>query len=155
MPSDLPNPYESPRTVSKPDEESVNKQADSSKAPDRIDENDVVNVAAFQYVQEAELARMMLEEQGIQAELADDGVVGGFSLWSNAVGGVKVIVRRKDADRAARFLEEHRESLVAKRNGEPIEFECEECGAPLRFPGNRRGRVETCPKCRDFIDVPE
>jgi len=37
----------------------------------------------------------------------------------------------------------------------PIDFVCEECGKDISFPGHRRGGVETCPECKQYVDVPE
>ena len=36
-----------------------------------------------------------------------------------------------------------------------VTFDCEECGQSVTFPGARRGGVETCPICNEYIDVPE
>ncbi len=32
---------------------------------------------------------------------------------------------------------------------------CEECGKSISFPARRRGHVETCPCCFNYVDVPE
>ena len=62
------------------------------------------------------------------------------------------------APRAIEILEAYRAS-----NSEPhhddgehqITFACEECGEPITVPGERRGRVEICPLCGEYVDVPE
>lgn len=35
-----------------------------------------------------------------------------------------------------------------------IAFACHECGKAIAFPGERRGHVETCPHCSNYVDVP-
>ncbi len=35
-----------------------------------------------------------------------------------------------------------------------ITFACQECGRSITFPGERRGRVEECPECGNYVDVP-
>ncbi len=37
----------------------------------------------------------------------------------------------------------------------PIEFDCEDCGRRLSFPASASGRVEVCPHCAAYVDVPE
>lgn len=37
---------------------------------------------------------------------------------------------------------------------EDVAFPCEECGKLIALPGDRRGKVETCPRCGAFVDVP-
>ena len=70
----------------------------------------LVTVATFDFRAEAEVAKLFLEEQGIQAFLADDNLVGMDWFLSNAVGGVKLQVAASDVDRARDILEqiEHR-----------------------------------------------
>ncbi|HKC59812.1 MAG TPA: DUF2007 domain-containing protein [Myxococcales bacterium] len=61
-------------------------------------------VATFALPTEAEMARGLLESNGIQALLRDEGLVGVHPLLSNAVGGVKVVVPAEDAERAREIL---------------------------------------------------
>jgi hypothetical protein len=37
---------------------------------------------------------------------------------------------------------------------EDITFACQECGKVITFPIDRRGAVETCPYCFNYVDVP-
>lgn len=57
---------------------------------------------------EAHLARHTLERAGIEAFVADEHVVGVNWLYANALGGVKLRVRARDAEEAIRILEELR-----------------------------------------------
>jgi DNA-directed RNA polymerase subunit RPC12/RpoP len=64
----------------------------------------LVVVRAYSLPLEAEMACSALRAAGIEARLADDHVVGVNWLWSNAVGGVKVLVSPQDAAAAEEVL---------------------------------------------------
>jgi len=63
-------------------------------------------VATFALPTEAEMARGLLESNGIEALLRDEGLVGVHPWLSNAIGGVKVVVLAEDAQRAREILGE-------------------------------------------------
>jgi len=48
--------------------------------------------------------KSVLEDAGIECYLQDDNVVRMDWLWSNAMGGIKLIVREKDAGDAEKIL---------------------------------------------------
>jgi len=62
-------------------------------------------VATFTLPTEAEMARELLESNGIDARLQDQGFVGVYPWLSNAVGGVKLVVAAADAQLAKEILE--------------------------------------------------
>ena len=62
-------------------------------------------VATFTLPTEAEMARELLESNGIDARLQDQGFVGVYPWLSNAVGGVKLVVPADDAELAKEILE--------------------------------------------------
>jgi hypothetical protein len=62
-------------------------------------------IARFSTVGEAESARSALEAAGIDCVLADDEIVAIDWLYSNAVGGVKLVVRDEDREQARNILE--------------------------------------------------
>jgi len=75
-------------------------------------------------------------------------------------GGIEVcVVDPAFAERAVELLREHDAELQTSQaiadNGEPIDATCDECGVTSRFPARCRGRVETCPACGKYVDVPE
>jgi hypothetical protein len=82
----------------------------------------MVTVARFQTPEEAHLFPSFLESRGISAELFDEDVVQLFWHYSNAIGGVRVVVGPDDEEEAA---EAHREYLEVLR------------AAPREFPGTR------------------
>lgn len=81
-----------------------------------------VRVAAFSYLHEAEAARILLGENGIDTEVADGEVINADPLLSNAVGGVKVLVRREDIERAQSILA----AGIKERTGNASEH-CPDC----------------------------
>ena len=87
----------------------------------------MITVASFDNVEQAELLRIRLENEGIPAYVADAAVVTLNWLYSNAVSGVKVQVDEADVDRVRAFLREER---AADSEGEPLsEHTCPFCGS--------------------------
>lgn len=58
-------------------------------------------VARFYKVEEAYLFRSFLESEGIAAHVFDDYVPQVQWLWTLAIGGIRVVVDRENAGRAA------------------------------------------------------
>jgi len=67
--------------------------------------HDPLVVATFALPTLAEMARELLESNGIDARLRDQGFVGVHPWLSNAVGGVKLVVAADDAELAKEILE--------------------------------------------------
>jgi hypothetical protein len=56
---------------------------------------------------EAFVARSRLEDTGIESSfLQDDNVVRMDWFWSDALGGIKLVVRKKDAEESEKLLSE-------------------------------------------------
>src|SRR5215831_6443874 len=53
---------------------------------------------------EAFVAKTVLEDAGIESFLQDDNVVRMDWFWSNAIGGIKLLVRQKDQEESAKLL---------------------------------------------------
>jgi len=118
----------------------------------------LVTVATFDFPAEAEVAKLFLEEKGIQAFLADANLVGLNWFLANAVGGAKLQVAAADVDRANDVLELYWASKRKTHDEppeEPITFACQECGKSITFPAERGGHVEVCPECGSYVDVPQ
>lgn len=64
----------------------------------------LVTVASYWLPYEAHLARSKLEAEGIPAALADEHTIEAQWLFSNALGGVKVMVHPLYADAARAIL---------------------------------------------------
>ncbi len=117
----------------------------------------LVTIATFDFPVEAEAAKLFLENDGIRAFLADNNLVGMNWFLSNAVGGAKLQVAARDADQASEILERHKASNAKTQETvvqEDIHFACQECGKSISFAGERRGHVEECPHCGEYVDVP-
>jgi len=68
--------------------------------------HDPLVVATFALPTQAEMARELLEHNGIDAHLRDQGFIGVHPWLSNAVGGVKLVVPAADAELAREILED-------------------------------------------------
>jgi hypothetical protein len=66
----------------------------------------LVTLRQFLTVQEAVMAKSILDSAGVDSVLADDNVISMNWLWSNALGGVKLQVRKTDAAIASDLLEQ-------------------------------------------------
>jgi hypothetical protein len=62
--------------------------------------------------------KSVLEDAGIECYLQDDNVVRMDWLWSNALGGIKLIVRERDAEEAEKILSQAPPSDSAADGGE-------------------------------------
>ena len=118
--------------------------------------SEVVTIATFRFVAEADLVRAAIEQAGIEVFMVDDNLVAMDWLLANAIGDIKLQVAPEDAESALQIVDScrnHRATLNA--NAPEVIFACENCGGTLKFPGLRRGGVETCIHCGEYVDVPE
>lgn len=65
-----------------------------------------VRLRQFRDVQEALLAKGLLDSAGIECFLADHNTIRFDWLLSNALGGIKLWVKREDAKAAASLLDQ-------------------------------------------------
>jgi len=72
--------------------------------PPQIPPLDLVIVARFRDTPDALLAQSALESAGLECFLIDETTIRMDWLWSNALGRIKVSVRREDAEAAAQIL---------------------------------------------------
>ncbi|MBL8866735.1 MAG: DUF2007 domain-containing protein [Planctomycetia bacterium] len=101
----------------------------------------LVTLATYWTVMPAETAKWALGEQGIESYIADDNIVLADWFLGNAVGGVKLMVADRDAERALTFLQANPrllgapvppskdDSLCCLRCGQPMAEEDENCTA--------------------------
>lgn len=106
--------------------------------------NDLVTVATYYNLPEAEAARLQLGAEGIEAHLTDVEIIAMDWLLANAVGGVKLQVRRSDAEIARVVL--NRLQAERKRRADTPDMgdediRCLSCGAILAQD------VSRCPSC--------
>lgn len=66
----------------------------------------LIRVRSFQLRGEAELCRMLLEQEGIKAYIDGEHFSGVNWLWTNAGGGIKIFVSQADEARAKELVDE-------------------------------------------------
>lgn len=106
-------------------------------------DDDLVTVDRFLFLAEAELARARLEAAGIDAVLADENVVRLSWGDAQAHGGVRLQVRRRDAEEAREVLEEEGEPLPSESSPPTAHSRdhCRRCFSEEIYPATNRIRV--------------
>jgi hypothetical protein len=74
----------------------------------------MITIATFTVPEDAHLFRMFLESRGIESFVLDENFIQLFWHYSNAIGGVRLVVDEDEADDAAAA---YREYMSALRNG--------------------------------------
>ena len=100
-------------------------------------------VRAFSHVHEAQLACSALRASGIEVIVADAHIVTANWLYSNLVGGVKVLVPADDADAAREILDS---TAVVHTIDQPelddaASIVCPRCGSHAIVPVTRGKRL--------------
>lgn len=125
----------------------------------RRDISEPVTIVRYEDRLDAEKDVDVLARRGIEAtlELTDAENPSWFGGTSLPCIGLKV--PSDDVRRAREILHESDPPLASEekrpRSAEDITFECEGCGETISFSGQCRGRVETCPQCHEYVDVPD
>jgi len=89
-----------------------------------------VIVGRYRDLPVATIAKSVLESAGIEAFLSDDNVIRLDWLISNALGGIKLLVREEDAASARDLLEGHiPERFHVEGVGEYEQPKCPNCGS--------------------------
>jgi hypothetical protein len=105
----------------------------------------LTTIATFLTPEDAEVARLALEEEGISTSMEGATAVGMVWLWSNAVGGVKLQVPEADEARAREILA--RKAGIAE--AAEATRRCPKCGAEV--PSN----FEVCWSCQFLMSGDE
>ena len=92
--------------------------------------SDVVAVRKFRDLPEALLAKGSLESAGIECALADDNLVRMDWFYSNAIGGIRLLVSSEDAAEAEQILSQPiPEHLDVSGVGDVEQPKCPKCGS--------------------------
>ena len=95
--------------------------------------DDFVTIATFSQPIEAHIVRTRLEDEGIECFIKDEHLVSVNWLLSNAVGGVRLKVRKEDAERAALIIigegDDGGEGEAAAAGEAEESIRCVECGS--------------------------
>lgn len=67
---------------------------------------ELVTIISFFHLHEAHIVKGKLESEGIEVFLKDEMIVQVNNLYSNAVGGIKLEVKKSDYDEAYQILVE-------------------------------------------------
>jgi hypothetical protein len=98
-----------------------------------MNENSLITVATYSFPYEAEISRATLESNGIMAFVADAHTINMQWLYSNAMGGVRVQVQRKNFEAARLILNTDYSSLVESEiendeaENDGAEYKCSKC----------------------------
>lgn len=68
---------------------------------------DLVNIWSFPYQHQLLIIRGRLESEGIESFTQDETTIQVDPLFSNAIGGIKLLVHAEDAERAIEILAEN------------------------------------------------
>lgn len=98
-----------------------------------MNENSLIKIASFTFPYEAQIAKCSLEAAGIPAFVADEHTINMQWLYSNAMGGVRVLVPLKFRKAAIELLEMDCSAELVGEFGED-KFSCELCGASTLVP---------------------
>ncbi|MDI1254969.1 MAG: DUF2007 domain-containing protein [Flavobacterium sp.] len=82
-------------------------------------------IGSFQYSSEAVIVKGKLESSGIEVFMRDQYTIDTDPILSNALGGVKLFVKKDDFDKALEILSEISKNALDD-NGKPIV--CPKCG---------------------------
>lgn len=101
---------------------------------------EVVTIAKFQSLPEAEACKLCLESEGVTVYLTDAETIRADWLLSNAIGSIKVQVPTSQQEKAVALLEQvrHRTDEQSKHTDQDF---CLACGAVM--PKD----VSKCPAC--------
>ncbi len=87
----------------------------------------LVTIATFSQVIEAQLAKTRLEADSIEVFISNENIVSMNWLLSGAVGGAKLLVRKEDEDRAKEILNENYKGELTENEYDIIK--CPQCGS--------------------------
>ena len=79
---------------------------DPLPATEEIEPGDLVTIREFKGLMDAVMAKGLLESVGIESRLIDENTVRIDWLMSNAIGGIKLQVKRQDAETAIAVLDQ-------------------------------------------------
>ena len=97
---------------------------------------DWVIIISFTYPHEAHLAKGMLENEGIEVMLKDELTVQVNNFYSNAIGGVKLLVKDSDYRNAYTFLTKSRYIIETNHTPGKLYSRFDKLTSKLPFIGN-------------------
>ncbi|HUJ82979.1 MAG TPA: hypothetical protein VLW83_13925 [Candidatus Acidoferrales bacterium] len=108
----------------------LNIELDVLQSEDPAQREDLVVVRTFRDLPDALIAKDVLTSAGIDCSLADATTIRMDWFWSNALGGIKLCVRRHDAEAAVELLDQERpSSFEVDGVGEYAQPHCPKCNS--------------------------
>ena len=83
-------------------------------------------IGRYQYSSEAIIYKGKLESEGVEVYMRDNNIVDSNPLYSNAVGGIKLFVKKEDFENAQHILSEVSQFSLDENNQL---IKCPKCGA--------------------------
>lgn len=89
----------------------------------------LITLRQFRDLPEALLAKSILDSAGIKCFLQDENTIRLNWLWSDALGGVRLIVKEEDAADASKLLDQKPAESFETTSGEYKQPRCPACGS--------------------------
>jgi hypothetical protein len=122
---------------------SLNSNSTRSRAG-RAMNDPLVTLTDFRFVSQADLARMVLEQEGIPAFIADGNTVTADWFLGNAVGYVKLQVAASQVEAALAILRQNPELLEGGRRSDDEEDDRNACLACGEIMPDEADRCSAC-----------
>jgi len=125
---ELPPPHQMPTIAAIADDAKTEVQRPTPQA--QADPGKSQILRRYRDITEALVARSVLDSAGIESYLADENTVRMHWLWSDAVGGIKLLARHEDMEAANKLLDEATlEAFDLSGVGEYQQPKCPKCGS--------------------------
>ncbi|MFY2508533.1 DUF2007 domain-containing protein [Vibrio pectenicida] len=89
----------------------------------------MVVVARFSFPHEAHIAKTSLEAAGIESYIADEHTVNTQWLYSNAIGGVRLMIAEQHLEQASIILDTDFSTALSAEKSATSQDCCPECGS--------------------------
>lgn len=123
----------------------------TSSPPPHTMTDELITIASYEFVAEAEIAQMVLRENGVDAFLRDQSIIAMDWLLGNAIGYVKLQVPESQAERAVELLAAlKQESAGNDETGSAGSCVCPTYGLVL---GNHADRCPACIEASENADL--
>ena len=119
-----------------------------------------MTIARYETREDAEADAGVLAEHGLHAQVVGEETPGTATKSPDQLPPFELQMPEQGAFAAAQILRaldppEGEDRAEGSSLEEDVVFPCEECGAMLQFPSDRRGKVDVCRHCGEYVDVPK
>ncbi|GEM_PF-3047055 len=112
--------------------------------------DELVAIAVAEHEAQGALFKDILKNAGIEAVVSSDNALG-------FVFGIAVMVNREDEERAKEILKTAgtRQDEASLSSAAGVTVKCGKCKKLVTFDARKKGTVQSCPHCFEYLDVPE